>query len=133
MQHDRCTVTAARASYGRVLVVDDDMVSRLVLCHMLRRIGFDVVEADDLGPAIELIEESSFTLVFSDYSMPGGTGLELFERIRFASNRPLFVLVTGIVDDPAAGSDRFEKVDGYLTKPVSTRTLRACMQTVLPE
>lgn len=115
-----------------VLVVDDDMVSRLVLAHMLRRMGFEVVEADDLPPAIALLEQHSFSLVFSDYSMPGGTGLELFEQLRNDPQRPPFVLVTGIVDDAGQGRERVDEVDAALAKPVSTRSLRACIVSVLP-
>ncbi len=57
-----------------------------------------------------------------------------FEHLRTAAvqeSRPPFVLVTGIVDDPAA-SGRFDEVDAYLTKPISTRALRACLHDVLP-
>ncbi|MGS0683841.1 response regulator [Nakamurella sp. GG22] len=122
------------AGQSPILLVDDDMVSRLVLAHMLRRWGFAVVEADDLAPAVAELGTSRFSLVISDYSMPGGTGLELLEHLRTAAvqeSRPPFVLVTGIVDDPASGG-RFDEVDAYLTKPISTRALRACLHDVLP-
>ena len=70
---------------GSVLVVDDDMVSnvvsRLVLAHMLRRMGFEVLEADDVGPAIEMVAGSDFSIVFCDFSMPGGTGLDVLARL----------------------------------------------------
>lgn len=124
--------TPARAP---IVVVDDDVVSRLVLAHMLRRLGFDVVEADDLQPAVTEVGTSLFSLIISDYSMPGGTGLQLLDRLRdgsFQEQRPQFVLVTGIVDDPASGG-RFDAVDAYLTKPISTRALRACLHDVLPQ
>ena len=122
-----------------VLVVDDDMVSRLVLAQMLRRMGFDVLEADDVGPAIDMMAGSALSAVFCDFSMPGGTGLDVLARLGRVSGRPAFVLVTGIVD--AAKVDgahvdghidaRFDSVDSYLTKPVSTRALRACVDVVL--
>ncbi len=126
-----------------VLVVDDDTVSRLVLAHMLRRLGYDVVEADDLGPAVQLAGSSEFQLVISDYAMPGGTGLQLLAQLP-TTKRPAFVLVTGIAPDAvsgaadaaAAGARRFDvpagrTIDGYLTKPVSTRAVRACLRDVL--
>jgi CheY-like chemotaxis protein len=128
-------VIAPTPAGAPILVVDDDVVCRLVLAHMLRRLGFDVVEADDLQPAVTLLGTSTFSLVISDYSMPGGTGLELLDRLRDGSpqeSRPPFVLVTGIVDDPVAGG-RFSAVDAYLTKPISTRALRACLNDVLPQ
>lgn len=116
----------------QVLVVDDDMVSRLVLAHMVRRLGFEVFEADDLPPAIELLQDQVFSLVLSDFSMPGGTGLELFEHVRGLTDPPPFVLVTGIVDDAGVSSKRVGMVDACLTKPVSTRSLKACIDQVLP-
>ncbi len=137
-------MTAASApSRDPVLVVDDDMVSRLVLAQMLRRLGFDVVEADDVGPAIEVMAGSALSAVFCDFSMPGGTGLDVLAQRRRGPGHPAFVLVTGIVD--AAGVDGAQvkahgdgheadgdDVDSFLTKPVSTRALRACVDAVLP-
>ncbi len=118
-----------------VLVVDDDMVSRLVLAQMLRRMGFDVLEADDVDPAIDMMAGSALSAVFCDFSMPGGTGLDVLARLGRVSGRPAFVLVTGIVDaakvDGAHVDARFDSVDSYLTKPVSTRALRACVDVVL--
>jgi CheY-like chemotaxis protein len=115
---------------GPVLVVDDDTVSRLVLAHMLRGLGFEVVQADDLGPAVELLGRTDFAVVFSDYSMPGGTGLQLFQTLRSTVNRPSFVLVTGIVDRAGHGEPGGDAVDAHLAKPVSTRSLRACLRTI---
>ena len=127
------------SSRDPVLVVDDDMVSRMVLAQMLRRMGFDVLEADDVDPAIRVLAESGVSAVFCDFSMPGGTGLEVLARLGRGPGHPAFVLVTGIVD--AAGVDgahvdahlaaQFDAIDAYLTKPVSTRALRACVDAVL--
>lgn len=117
---------------GPILVVDDDTVSRLVLAHMLRRLGFTVVEAEDLGPAVELVRTRDFAVVFADYSMPGGTGFELLADLRAKSRRPRFVLVTGIVDRADRDAAMATDVDAFLVKPVSTRALRACMRAVGP-
>jgi two-component system chemotaxis response regulator CheY len=124
------TDTAAADVPGPILVVDDDTVSRLVLAHMLRRLGFTVVEAEDLGPAMALVLAGDFAVVFSDYSMPGGTGLELLAGLLPMPGRPRFVLVTGIVDRADRDADEAAAVDAFLVKPVSTRALRACLRTV---
>jgi CheY-like chemotaxis protein len=126
---------AAGPPRGSVLVVDDDMVSRLVLAQMLRRMGFDVLEADDVGPAIDMMAGSELSAVFCDFSMPGGTGLDVLARLGRGPGHPAFVLVTGIVDaarvDGTHFDAHFNSVDSYLTKPVSTRALRACVDEVL--
>lgn len=115
---------------GPILVVDDDTVSRLVLAHMLRRLGFTVVEAEDLGPAVELVRARDFAVIFADYSMPGGTGFELLAGLRPKPRRPRFVLVSGIVDRADRDAEAATEVDAFLVKPVSTRALRACLRAM---
>ena len=105
------------------LVVDDDTVSRLVLCHLLRRANWSVTEADDLAPAIALAQERQFTAIFSDFSMPGGTGVDLLASLPPTPLRPLFVLVTGIVEHSSVGPNLARRIDGHLIKPISSRAL----------
>lgn len=114
------------------LVVDDDAVSRLVLAHMLRRAGWQVTEADDIAPARDLVASNEFTAVFSDFSMPGGTGLDLLDGLGPPGQRPLFVLITGIVEYASAAAGPEHKVDAHLTKPISTRELANCLAEILP-
>lgn len=113
----------------RVMVVDDDTVSRMVLSHMLRRSGYAVTEAADIGPAIELMAVADFAVIFSDFQMPGGTGLDLLAALP-TRRRPLFVLVTGIVEyaSPGVGPDG---VDARLTKPISSRALACTLAAIL--
>jgi len=114
------------------LVVDDETVSRLVLSHMLRRAGWEVTEADDVAPAITLAQSSDFTAIFSDFSMPGGTGVDLLNSLPPAPGRPLFVLVTGIVEHSSVGLNLASVIDGHLIKPISSRALTECLAAILP-
>src|ERR1700690_4469717 len=68
---------------GRILVVDDDLVTGRFLMHLLgERGGFDVTHT--LDPAIALKQATSQTwdLVLTDVEMPGMTGLELLQALR---------------------------------------------------
>jgi len=114
------------------LVVDDEIVARLVLSHMLRAAGWNVTEADDVAPAKALARTEAFTAIFCDFSMPGGTGLDLLRSLPPAPNRPLFILVTGIVEHASVGDDRAESVDGYLIKPIGSRALAECLAGIIP-
>lgn len=122
-------MTAPSGEVRTALVVDDDTVSRLVLAHMLRRSGWEVDEADDVAPARSLLAEYDYTAVFSDYSMPGGTGMDLLASLH--SPRPLFVLITGIVQHTGPADDPGHHVDAQLTKPISTRALQQCLSTIM--
>src|ERR1700677_301678 len=66
----------------RILVVEDDPMQRLVLVSLLKNHGHQVVAVSDGDAAWEAIGNSTFNIVFTDWMMPGMTGLELTHKIR---------------------------------------------------
>lgn len=107
---------------SRVLVVDDDAVSRVVLRHMLSAQGFDVIEATSVDEALEILSHAYVDLIVCDYLMPQRNGLDLLEAI--GSDSAPFVLLTGTRTRDQLNDSRVESVTAYLTKPVSTEELR---------
>ena len=67
-----------------VLVVEDDVLVRMVVAAYLRECGFNVVEAGDAREAIRVLEtDIQVDIVFSDVNMPGdmdGFGLAQWVR-----------------------------------------------------
>src|SRR5262245_61245030 len=66
----------------RVLVAEDDPISRHLLVRTLQGWGYDVTAAPDGAEAWRLFQEAAYPLVISDWMMPGLDGLELVRRIR---------------------------------------------------
>ncbi len=125
-----CGVTVPNTAELLALVVDDDTVSRLVLCHQLRSRGFTVVEATNVADAKARVAERSFTIIFSDYSMPDGTGLDVAAaRAQHASTAPV-ILVTGIAEFADETTTSNANVQGHLTKPVTTIALVSCLESL---
>jgi DNA-binding response OmpR family regulator len=103
----------------KVLVADDDPVSRRLLQNYLQKWGYEVTVAVNGADAWRLFEQDEFPLVISDWMMPEVDGRELIRRIR-ASGRPHYVytmLLTArsqqedLVEGMEAGADDF------VTKP----------------
>ncbi|MFK7986837.1 MAG: response regulator [Sandaracinaceae bacterium] len=84
---------------ARVLVVDDDEVSRSTLANVLSE-RFDVASADSAEGARALLEEETFEVVLSDHHMPEGTGLSLMRWVSSHDPSTLRILVTGFLDAP---------------------------------
>lgn len=111
----------------RVLIADDDPISRRLLERTLQQWGYEVVTARDGAEAWKLFEERDHPVVISDWVMPGLDGLELVRRIR-SSPRPGYVFVILL----AASSHRREVVEGmaagaddFVSKPFDRDELRA--------
>lgn len=113
----------------RVLVVDDSQLQRRVLCAMLSRVGYEVLEANSAEQALQFLNEFSPDLIICDWIMPGMSGLEFCKafRARKQEEYGYFILLTskGEKDEVALG---FESgADDFLTKPVNAAELRARM------
>jgi len=115
----------------RLLIAEDDIVSRRFLQHALSGWGYEVVTASD-GPAAWQILEGpdSPPLAILDWMMPGMDGTEICSRARQrATPVPTYIILltakTGkenVVAGLSAGAD------DYLTKPFDAEELRARVQ-----
>ncbi|MCC9599640.1 response regulator [Stieleria sp. JC731] len=66
----------------KILLVDDDPVTRSMLKHTLKANGYRTDDASDGHAALEKLSEQSFQIVISDWNMPRMDGLALCEQIR---------------------------------------------------
>lgn len=111
----------------KVLIADDDPVSRRLLQSYLQKWGYEVTVAVNGADAWRRFEGEEFPLVISDWMMPEMDGPELIRRIR-AGTRPNYVytiLLTArsqkedLVQGMEAGADDF------VSKPFHHDELRA--------
>jgi diguanylate cyclase (GGDEF)-like protein len=104
----------------RVLIADDDSVSRLTLAHMLARWGYEVLAASDGTQAWSYLEKPDAPrLAILDWMMPGMTGPQLCRKLRELKREPYtyVLLLTARTDkqDVVEGMD--SGADDYVTKP----------------
>ncbi|MDO8284724.1 MAG: response regulator [Rhodoferax sp.] len=121
----------------RVLVVDDNQVSREILAEMLRFFHIDARMANDGPSALAAIAQSSdkpYDLVLMDWRMPGMNGDEvtrtLHADVRIAQ-QPKVVMVTAYGREDVVQLAEEAGVDGFLVKPVSPSTMLDTILSVL--
>jgi two-component system cell cycle response regulator len=116
----------------RILVADDDAVSRRMMERILRRAGYDVVLAEDGREALErLVSPDAPRLALLDWMMPGLDGPSVCLEFRSHRERPYsyIALLTskGAKEDLIAGLEA--GADDYLTKPCHPEELKARLRT----
>ena len=120
----------------RILVADDDLVSRLAMEDVLRQCGGPgIVLAEDGASAWQrLTGEECFDLICLDVRMPPPDGLELVARLRAAPalKRVPAMLITSTADRNTVLSATRSDLQGFIVKPVgpdtATRLLRVLAQ-----
>ncbi|MDQ1287346.1 MAG: two-component system, chemotaxis family, chemotaxis protein CheY [Actinomycetota bacterium] len=115
----------------RVLVVDDDRISRLIVRHMLGSLGYASDEAADVAGGRRFLDDEEYAVLISDLQLPDGSGLDLFDVVRATTPQPAFVLVTGTGERRALSDARVDNVEHYLTKPLSTTDLDRVLVQIL--
>lgn len=114
----------------RVLIVEDDPMSALVLRRTLEILGHTTIAASDGLEAWELIQHDDIRLVVSDWMMPRMDGLELCRRIRARRDRVYTYVV--VVTAKRQRKDRIEALqagaDDLLSKPFDQGELLARTQ-----
>jgi len=122
----------------KVLIVDDDVVSRMMLMHMVDSTAggaCDVHEAEDGEDAWARLDAGlAPALVFCDLRMPRLSGMELLARVkadaRFAQLP--FVLVSAATDAATMEQAQDLGASGYIVKPFDAARVAAHLAPLLP-
>ena len=116
------------AGHGRkVLLVDDEVVVRMVVADALGDAGFTLLEAGTGAEALRLLEETpDIALLLTDIGLPGGmNGRQLARHVR--SSRPDLgiIFMTGYDEDAAGGSAELTGIE-IIAKPFDLDDLVSC-------
>jgi DNA-binding NtrC family response regulator len=118
-----------------VLIVDDEAVFRGALAKLLRRRGFQTLEADSGDAALGLIAnpEADVAVVLTDVKLPRTSGLELADRIKKLAPKVGVFLMSGY---PLRTLEREygiskDLISFFITKPFDVEVLAARIREAL--
>ncbi len=105
----------------RILVVDDESVTRMMVRRVLVGSGYDVLEAENGEAAVDLCRQSPPDLVLMDVRMPVMNGFDACRAMRnLAGGSCLPVLMLTGLDDVMAATLAFEAgATDFITKPIN--------------
>lgn len=117
--------------FERVLIIDDEVDLGEAVRELLLEKFREVVFISDSKQALELLEQSHFDLILSDYKMPGLNGLELARKLGAAGNVTPVVWMSGYCDKAMAMNALRLGVLDIIEKPfdpdkIAKYVFRAC-------
>lgn len=119
----------------KILVVDDDVVARMVLMHLIASCGeFDIVEADDGADAWQQLEGGLRpALCFCDLRMPRLSGMALLEKVKGQPGLATmpFVLVSSAAERATVRQASECGAAAYIVKPFQAADVRAQLAALL--
>jgi len=116
----------------RILIADDERLTRLQIKEMLTGLGYEVVgQAESGREAIELARDLRPDLILMDVVMPGETdGIDAGAMIKAQQNIPI-IFVSGYGDPQYIERAKHIEPFGYVMKPFDEKEVRASVEIAL--
>jgi phosphoserine phosphatase RsbU/P len=110
----------------RILLVEDDPISRTILEHALEAQGHAVAVAEDGEQGWLRFLSDRFEVIIGDWNLPGIQGTEFCRRVRERHSHAYtyFILITAFTEGGRLAEAMDAGVDDFLTKPLDIATLR---------
>jgi CheY-like chemotaxis protein len=121
-------------SKNSILVVDDNPANAALVSFLLKKKGYEVRTAADAIEALAMVRDFAPRLIMMDIQLPGMDGLELTKRLKAdpATRQTIIIALTAYAMKGDEERARQAGCDGYVSKPIDTRTLPGLVAEYLP-
>jgi CheY-like chemotaxis protein len=115
-----------------VLIVEDDPAVRVLVCAVLKELGYAYVEAGDASTAVPIIEsDQRIDLMISDVGLPGMNGRQLAEIGRQIRPELKVLFITGYAEHAAVRGGFLDPGMQLITKPFTFDLLTAKVREMI--
>ena len=104
----------------KVLIVDDEEITRMVMQRNVTIAGYDVIVASNGREAMRKIHDSPPDLIVADLMMPDMNGFEMCRRVREneQTKKTPVIVVSALQSESDVEEAKLSGADLYLTKPI---------------
>ena len=116
-----------------ILIVDDNAVNLKLVRVLLAKEGYETRTANDATEALAVLETFKPRLILMDLQLPGMDGLQLTRQIK-ADARTRDIVIVALTAYAMKGDEEKSRdagCDGYITKPIDTRTMPGILRQFL--
>ena len=115
-----------------VLVVDDDLTNRMVLCALLKESGYKSIVAENGQEAVNIVNDNHIDIILLDVMMPVMDGYQAAKTIKSRQTNFIpIIFLTAMTDETALAKCIDSGGDDFLTKPFNHTLLNAKIDSML--
>ena len=111
----------------RILLVEDHHDTRRTLSRLLTHFGHDVVTADNVGGAMNIMASNSIDAVLCDIGLPDGSGYEVAAQAQ-ANGGIKAIALTGFGTEQDVQRSKDAGFDFHLVKPINFQELQTILE-----
>ena len=124
--------TRIEESLKRILIVDDEEIVLVALRETLRRERYGVVTCSTPEKALEIIREEAFSVIISDFQMPGMTGLDFLAQAKQLQPDATRILITAVLSlDTVIDAINKGEIYRFIVKPWLREELLATVKNAV--
>ncbi len=115
----------------RILVVDDEKMTRMNLEYVFAKDGYHVQTAANGAEALNFLDDTCFDVLVTDYKMGKIDGMDLLERAKTQNPNTEVIMITGYATVPRAIEAMRKGSYHFLTKPLNLAEIRSTIKKAL--
>jgi ATP-dependent Lon protease len=116
---------------NRILVVDDEQVTRINLEHVFVKEGYEVASAEDGIEALTILQKEHFDVLVTDLKMKRMDGMTLLEKAKALDPAIVVIVITGYASVPTAIDAMTKGSYYFIAKPLRLDEIRTVIRTAL--
>lgn len=114
----------------KILLIEDDMISRITLNDTLRKEGYDITSCDTGLKGLEYIDRNKFDVVITDLRLPRKDGLDILRAAKEKNKDCVVIVITAYATVETAVTALKLGAYDYITKPFSPDKLLSMLNNV---
>jgi signal transduction histidine kinase len=116
---------------AKILVVEDEVGSRLTLCGILEDAGYEVTGVEKGTEALEVIRDGNFNVIITDIRLPDVGGMLVLELAKEVNPDVAVIMMTGYASIETAINAVNEGAYAYFVKPVNIDEMKTTIVNAL--
>ncbi|MDR3214686.1 MAG: response regulator transcription factor [Bacilli bacterium] len=115
----------------KICIIEDEKALQLLLNYELKSINYEVVQCEDGLEGLDMLRDNEFDLAIIDWMLPKLSGLDIVKLIRQEKKNLRIIMLTAKDNEMDIVEGLDSGADDYLTKPFSTRELKARINSLI--